>query len=121
TLLADRPLPSVAVTVISYDVSADASPVAGIVNDPARPVSGPTNGWKCVPWCRRTVVLMFASLRSKPAASRANALYVIVSPAWYSWPSVGEATVSSGGSPTWMITGCELTVSPPAVTDRRAV
>src|SRR4029450_6248993 len=39
------PWPSVAVTVISYDVSADASPVVGIVKLPARPVSGPANGW----------------------------------------------------------------------------
>ena len=74
TLLVDTPLASVAVTVISYEVSAEASPVVGIVNDPARPVSGPTNGWKWVPWCSRTTVLMFASFRSKPAASRAKAL-----------------------------------------------
>ena len=52
-LLVDSPLASVAVTLTSYEVSADASPVLGIVNDPARPVSGPTNGWKCVPWCSR--------------------------------------------------------------------
>ena len=63
----------------------------------ARPVSGPANGWKCVPWCSRTSVLMSASLRSKPAASLANALYVIVSPARYSAPSAGAATVSVGG------------------------
>src|SRR4051812_11035865 len=44
TLLVDSPFVSVAVTVISYEVSADASPVLGIVNDRARPVSGPTNG-----------------------------------------------------------------------------
>ena len=73
-LLVDRPLLSVAVTLISYDVSADASPVVGIVNEPARPVSGPTNGWKWVPWCSLTSVLMSPSLRSKPAASVANAL-----------------------------------------------
>ena len=58
TLVVDRPLTSVAVTMTSYEVSADASPVVGMVNDPARPVSGPTNGWKCVPWCNRTSVLM---------------------------------------------------------------
>ena len=46
TLLVDRPLSSAAVTLTSYEVSADASPVFGIVNDPARPVNGPTNGWK---------------------------------------------------------------------------
>ena len=45
TLLVERPLTSVAVTVISYEVSAEASPVLGIVNDPALPVSGPTKGW----------------------------------------------------------------------------
>ena len=73
-LLVDRPLASVAVTLTSYDVSAEASPVLGIVNEPARPVSGPTNGWKCVPWCSLTSVLMLASLRSNPAPSVANAL-----------------------------------------------
>ncbi len=66
-LVLDTPSASVAVTMTSYQVSADASPVVGMVNEPVRLVSGPRNGWTCVPWWNRTSVVNALSGKARPA------------------------------------------------------
>src|SRR4051794_18797498 len=56
-VVVETPSLSVAVKMTSYQVSADASPVVGIVKEPVPPATGPRNGWKWVPWWKRTSVV----------------------------------------------------------------
>ena len=93
----DSPLRSVAVTLISYHVSADASPVVGIVNVPTRPVSGPTNGWMCVPWCSRTSVLMSRVVEVEAGRVVGERVVGDRVAGPVRAPSTGAATVSVGG------------------------
>src|SRR5262245_62135480 len=118
-LVVASPSTSVAVMMTSYHVSADASPVVGMVNDPVGPLSGPRNGWTCVPWWNRTSVVNAAVARVRPAKSTADAPYVMVSPARYSAPFVGAETMRVGGTPTWMVIGVAAVWLTPSETVRR--
>src|SRR5690349_9202700 len=72
-LVVETPSASVAVMMISYHVTADDSPVVGMVNDPERLVSGPRNGWTWVRWWNRTSVVKALSGNACPLKSVAVA------------------------------------------------